>query len=408
MAEVELRAAATATTAWSAQTLTALDTTDYYWYRKDGISPKYVEVALSYGSLPTAVNIAIEVSQGGVLWHVVAQSTDVRGETLTFAAPPGFFRLKIQSFTGTFTTTATVALTNTLDLYNAEVGTLLLTDPTALTQDGFLVIGENPDNTGMEVGGNTGRVDGISINLTNAAATLSGFFTGVNAEITNAGVGTEYMCAGQFNAFKTSGISTSGFHMAGIRARTQLTAGTCPGNMFSVNSKLIIYPSAVASVDGVHETVLSAGYFTSDIAGTADIGTYTATSAIHAELIGNNSTGAGAKHKHTGIIIASLGGDSSQVTCGAFFKARCQNSIGASQADYGLDLYDDLAGAYKANTFATADIRLGGSVGPVIMQYTANPNGVLTRPKGSLCIDTTNATLYQNDDGSTTWSLTSA
>ena len=40
-----------------------------------------------------------------------------------------------------------------------------------------------------------------------------------------------------------------------------------------------------------------------------------------------------------------------------------------------------------------------------IEAYTATPNGVLTRDRGSLCVDTVAARLYQNTDGGTTWTL---
>ncbi len=37
------------------------------------------------------------------------------------------------------------------------------------------------------------------------------------------------------------------------------------------------------------------------------------------------------------------------------------------------------------------------------MQYTATPNSVITAPKGSMCIDTTNAKWYINTNGGTSW-----
>ena len=140
---------------------------------------------------------------------------------------------------------------------------------------------------------------------------------------------------------------------------------------------------------------------------TADIATSpdALTGCIQAYHIGNSAQSA-TKKKSTGIFIAVLGGDSATVTTGAFFKAVRKNSISASKADYGLDLYYDESGAYIENVFTVGDIRLGGLIGPVIMQGTADPNGSITRPKGSLHLDTTNGALKINTDGGTTWAAT--
>lgn len=115
MAEVELRDA-TAVTVWSAVTVAALLTTDSYWYRKDGVGPKYVRVALTYDSAPSAIQVDIEHSMGGVIWRPFVSSTDTAGENISFFAPQGFFRLKVKSHTasGSETVTATVTLTNSV------------------------------------------------------------------------------------------------------------------------------------------------------------------------------------------------------------------------------------------------------------------------------------------------------
>jgi hypothetical protein len=44
-------------------------------------------------------------------------------------------------------------------------------------------------------------------------------------------------------------------------------------------------------------------------------------------------------------------------------------------------------------------------IGPIREYFgTGSPNGVVTAPIGSRCTDPTNAKLYFNTDGSTTWS----
>jgi hypothetical protein len=61
-----------------------------------------------------------------------------------------------------------------------------------------------------------------------------------------------------------------------------------------------------------------------------------------------------------------------------------------------LDIQSFLRGA-----FAVFDV---GAAHPVsIESYNGNPNGVLTRAQGSLAVDYTNAKLYQNQDGATSW-----
>ena len=39
-----------------------------------------------------------------------------------------------------------------------------------------------------------------------------------------------------------------------------------------------------------------------------------------------------------------------------------------------------------------------------VMQVDANPDTIVTAPKGSLALDSTNGAMYQNTDGATAWS----
>jgi len=73
-------------------------------------------------------------------------------------------------------------------------------------------------------------------------------------------------------------------------------------------------------------------------------------------------------------------------------------SGGISGWDYGLDF-----NGIGANGFGTADIRFQDGT-TLTSGYDGTPNGALTRTKGSLCIDSTNADLYINTDGGTSWS----
>ena len=61
--------------------------------------------------------------------------------------------------------------------------------------------------------------------------------------------------------------------------------------------------------------------------------------------------------------------------------------IGAYRIVHGLRIHDrDLTGL-------SAEVRL----------YSGNPDGVLTAPQGSLCLSVTDRTVYENQDGGTSW-----
>ena len=82
--------------------------------------------------------------------------------------------------------------------------------------------------------------------------------------------------------------------------------------------------------------------------------------------------------------------------------------------DAGVWLYGNLVDAFKVSggsidtgldlsetTVTGQDILF--SNGCAFTTYAGTPNGNLTKAKGSLCIDTTNADLYINTDGGTSW-----
>jgi hypothetical protein len=114
MAEAELRVGTT-TTDWSAETLVAGDVTDSFWYKRVG-GDKLLKLKLTFSAVPTAVNIVIEHSVGGVIWNTVQTITSIGLQrTLYIPAPSqGFIRARCVSFTGVFTTTLTWDLQNEL------------------------------------------------------------------------------------------------------------------------------------------------------------------------------------------------------------------------------------------------------------------------------------------------------
>jgi len=76
------------------------------------------------------------------------------------------------------------------------------------------------------------------------------------------------------------------------------------------------------------------------------------------------------------------------------------DDVSMSGGIYGWDYGVDMNGA---SGFTTADIRFqDGTV--LVSGYDGSPNGALSATKGSLCIDTTNADLYINTNGTTAWS----
>jgi parallel beta-helix repeat protein len=64
------------------------------------------------------------------------------------------------------------------------------------------------------------------------------------------------------------------------------------------------------------------------------------------------------------------------------------------------------AGSLHGSTNILFGFNYGGAKIPSFQSGTGSPNTVVTAPKGSLYSDYTNATLYQNDDGSTAWTET--
>lgn len=260
------------------------------------------------------------------------------------------------------------------------------------------VLGAAVVATAIEVGALSGNFLGAQMNFQNAGTTLSRL-TGLQIDVDDTSTHTNTIACARFYSEKVSG--TGGHEHWGIMAQSTVTAGkvanTCAGMFIN-----IIKDSAVVGTDGgSHRASAIVGEF--DMGSGADIATSpdAMTGACLMYHIGNSGQSA-TKKKSTGIYVAVLGGDSATVTTGAFFKAVRKNSISASKADYGMDLYYDEAGAYLPNSFAVADIRMAH--GEIIRTYNATPNGVITAQKGSLCIDYTNGALYINNNGTTGWS----
>lgn len=302
----------------------------------------------------------------------------------TIAVPSG----SILSVPGTLSGAGSMAFTGTIALTGA--------------QNNRMVLGAAISASAKEVGALSGNFLGLELNFANAGTTLSRL-TGMQIDVEDTSTHSNTIACARFYSEKVSGVG-SHEHWA-IMAQTTNTAGkvanTCAGMFIN-----IIKNGAIVGTDGGgHRASAIVAEF--DMGSTADIATSpdAITGAILGYQIGNSGQSA-AKKKSVGIFCAVLGGDSAISATGAFFKAVRKNSISASKADYGLDLYYAEGGGYLANVFAVGDIRLGGAVGPVIMQGTSDPNGSLTKPKGSLHIDTTNATLKINTDAGTTWSAT--
>ena len=265
------------------------------------------------------------------------------------------------------------------------------------THNNRCAIGAAVADDAIEVGALSGNFLGLQMNFQNAGTTLSRL-TGLQVDVDDTSTHTNTIACARFYSEKVSG--TGGHEHWGIMSQSTVTAGKVANTCAGMFINIIKGTSAVGTDGGGHRASAIVGEF--DMASGADIATGdTHTGACIMYHIGNNANSA-AKLKSTGIYIAVLGGDSATVKTGAFFKCVRTNSIAASVADYGLDMYYSGAGAYIDNQFAVADIRLAH--GEIIRTYSATPNSVISAAKGSLCIDYTNGALYINNNGTTGWS----
>ena len=261
--------------------------------------------------------------------------------------------------------------------------------------------------SGTEVGGITGRVAGISMNLNNAANTLTGF-RGTDIRLTDGGGGTNYVVGVQAVMYKTAGTNAGEMWAANFVG--SLTGGKCE-NYFGVASTLTVGASMNLATNILNPKFTGCFYASTfiDTGATIMDGAGTAYWFLDAAYFGGILASAATnRRKADAAFVADITGvPGAEKTCtaGAAFKVTNHSSVASNQFDYGLDLYDSRP-PWGPNDFAVADIRLGGLVGPVIMEGTSDPNGSLTRPKGSLHLDTTNATLKINTDGGTTWAAT--
>ncbi len=262
-----------------------------------------------------------------------------------------------------------------------------------------LTVAATVAGTPEEVGAGSGNFLGIQAAFQNAGTTLSRL-TAMQLDVDDTSTHSNTIACARFYSEKVSGVGSH--EHWGIMAQNTVTAGKVANSVAGMFITVVKGSSAVGTDGGGHRAFAVAGDV--DLSGAGDYATSPdmITGAIIGTQLGHTGSSATGQ-KLTGIICAQMGGDSKTITCGAFFKAIRKNSIDASKADFGLDLYYDESGAYKANVFAVADIRLGGLVGPYIMQGTATPNAAVTGTKGSMFIDTTNAKWYVNTDGNQAW-----
>lgn len=101
-----------ATASWATQTLVVTagseTVTDSFYVDKGVYGPKRIRAAVSFPTPGTAVQVDLQVSQGGVIWHTIYALTNFDGDTIEFPAPQGFFRFRAVSFTGAPTCSITL------------------------------------------------------------------------------------------------------------------------------------------------------------------------------------------------------------------------------------------------------------------------------------------------------------
>lgn len=250
-----------------------------------------------------------------------------------------------------------------------------------------MVLGAAVADTAIEVGSfspPSTNFLGLQMNFQNAGTSL-GRLTGMQIDVDDTSTHSNTIACARFYSEKVSG--TGSHEHWGIMAQATVTAGKV-ANVVSGMFIAIVKDSAVVGTNGGdHRAFAIAGDVdfsgTGDYADTPDM----ITGAIIGTQLGHTGVSATGQ-KITGVICAQMGGDSKTITAGAFFKCIRKNSISASKADYGLDMYYDEAGAYLAIDFAVADIRFAASAYLKCYDTALSDNDATSAPRGSIATTT--------------------
>lgn len=225
---------------------------------------------------------------------------------------------------------------------------------------------------------------GLQMNFTNSGTSL-GRLTGIQVSVGDTSTHSNTIACARFYSEKTS--ATGSHEHWGIMAQNTVTAGKVANTVAGMFITIVKNSAVVGTDTGDHRACAVAADI--DLSGTGDYATTPdmITAAIIATQLGH--TGASATgQKLTGLVCAQMGGDSKTITAGAYFKCLRKNSISASQADYGLDMYHDEAGAYLPVSFAVADIRFAASAYLVCYDTALSDNDATSAPKGSIATTT--------------------
>jgi hypothetical protein len=275
------------------------------------------------------------------------------------------------------------------------IGAVALDGITVNSLLGMLTIGTVVTAAGADASANVGRTTGLSINLLNSGATVTGF-RAIDARITDNGTAANGVAV-QGLLTKASGVST-GEGWTGNFILT-MTGGKYE-DVFGVSSDVVIGASAsVGSASSPAVNNLVAGRFSSYVDTSATLSSVT----IDAPVLGILNGGANNRAKADAVFMAMIdGGGAGTVTAESAFAVRDYGDAGAGdEFDYGLNLYFD--SAPFANTFAVADIKLSGAAeiysGVAVTRAAARAAAGDSAPVGSIfvansAVATTKPNLY--------------
>lgn len=254
---------------------------------------------------------------------------------------------------------------------------------------GALTVGPVVTSAGVDISANTNRVAGLSVNLANTGATITGL-RGCDLRVTdNGGTGAANIVAVQGVATKSSGVGSG--ELWGGNFIVSDTGGFVE-NAYGVVGDMTVGASASIGTTGAPHNYVTGGLFNLDIATGATLATENVTAACIGNLVGNNSNGA-TKVKADAAFAAIINGDSATVTAGAAYKVFRLNSTAACKFDYGVDLYSSEGGGLLDNAFAVSEMRL--SSGLNVYSGTAATRAAVralvgdSAPQGSMFIGTT-------------------
>lgn len=197
MAEVRLARDVSTVTSFATTLLVVTagseSTTDSYYVDKGVYGPKYISAAITFPTPGAAVQVDLQISQGGVIWHTIRSITQINGERIEFFAPQGFFRFRAVSFTGAPTCSISVVARSVVD--RLEINSVGPT-PETITAGAAALFGSaafpitqalastNFVEMNFSAGNLTGWSAGLMVRTASTGGAAVASFTGIQLEAT--------------------------------------------------------------------------------------------------------------------------------------------------------------------------------------------------------------------------------